>query len=217
MQQFRQYWFFLVLPILLGLVFFNTQFKTDISMFLIAGKNAQEVLLANEIQSGVLSKRYILAIGSEKNAPSEALIKVLKTEFKNINGVHDVWQAEEKRGALEAIAALYRKQGANLYSRTPEADLKQIFSPEGLAARAKSLKTALLSPQAELVKSIAATDPLLLSLNGLAQKPDSFLKPVRFDSHYQNLMLETDMSGMEVTAQSQNSSANSHYFCHAND
>jgi predicted exporter len=202
MQQFRQYRFFLVLPILLGLVFFNTQFKTDISTFFIAGKNAQEVLLANEIQSGVLSKRYILAIGSEKNAPSEALIKVLKTEFKNINGVHDVWQAEEKRGALEAIAALYRKQGANLYSRTPEADLKQIFSAEGLAAKAKMLKTAFLSPQAELVKTIAGADPLLLSLNGLAQKPDRFLNPVRFDSHYQNLMLETDMSGMEVTAQS---------------
>ena len=65
MQQLRQYWFFLGLPILIGLVFLNTQFKTDISTFFIAGKNAQEALLANEIQSGVLSRRYILSIGAD--------------------------------------------------------------------------------------------------------------------------------------------------------
>ena len=201
MQQLRQYWFFLVLPMLVGLVFLNTQFKTDISTFFIAGKNAQETLLATEIQSGVLSKRYILAIGSEKKPPSAALVSALNAEFKNIKGMNDVWKAEEKRGAIEAITSLYAKQGANLYSRNPEADLATLFSKEGLTARAKALKAALLSPQAELIKEIAAHDPLLLSLNGLSQNSDKLLKAVKTNSHYQNLILETQMSGMDVTAQ----------------
>ncbi len=201
MQQLRQYWFFLVLPMLVGLVFLNTQFKTDISTFFIAGKNAQEVLLANEIQSGVLSKRYILAIGSEKQAPSAALVNALSAEFKTIKGVNDVWKTEEKRGALEAITALYSKQGANLYSRNPETDLARLFSAEGLAARAKALKAGLLSPQSELIKTIAAHDPLLLSLNGLSETSGKFLKPVSSNSNYQNLILETTMSGMDVAAQ----------------
>lgn len=203
MQQLRQTWFFLVLPILIGMVFFNTQFKTDISMFFIAGKNAEEILLANEIQSGVLSKRYILAIGSEKNAPSTALISALNTEFKAIKGVNDVWKAEEKRGALEAITALYAKQGANLYSRNPDFDLSNLLSNENLAVRAKALKSALLSPQGELIKKIAANDPLLLLFNGLSEKPDRLLKPVRSNSRYQNFILETTMSGMDVVAQVQ--------------
>lgn len=203
MQQLRQYWFFLVLPILIGIVIFTTHFKTDISTFFIAGKNAQEALLASEIQSGVLSKRYILAIGSEKHTPSSALVSELSSEFKAIKGVNDVWKAEEKRGALEAITALYAKQGANLYSRNPETDLANIFSEEGLATRAKALKSALLSPQGEIVKKIAATDPLLLSLNGLSETSDKFLKPASSDSHYQNLILETQMSGMDVPAQVQ--------------
>jgi predicted exporter len=203
MQQLRQYWFFLVLPMLVGLVFFTTQFKTDISTFFIAGKNAQEVLLANEIQSGVLSKRYILSIGADSEYASAEFIRTLTAKFKTIPGVNDVWQAEEKRGALEAITSLYANQGSNLYSRNPEAELPKLLSPEALAVKAKALKAALLSPQGDAVEKIASHDPLLLLLNGLGEKPERLLKPLKTDTSYENLILETEMSGMDVAAQIQ--------------
>jgi predicted exporter len=203
MRTLRLYWFFLLLPVLISIAFFTTQFKTDISSFFIAGKNAQEVLLANEIQSGVLSRRYLVAVGSDNKAPSADFITALMTELKTINGVSGVWKAEEKRGVLEAVNALYAQQGANLYSRQPQTDLAKILSPEGLAERAKALKAALLSPQGETVEKIAAADPLLLVFNGLAEQPERFFQAGKTLATYENLIVETQMSGMDVPAQAQ--------------
>lgn len=69
-------WFFLaLLPLLIAFVVITTQVKTDISAFVISGENAEEILLASEMQSGSLSRRYILSIDSgSKTSVSQSFI-----------------------------------------------------------------------------------------------------------------------------------------------
>ncbi|RLA20756.1 MAG: hypothetical protein DRQ62_10175 [Gammaproteobacteria bacterium] len=194
--------FFLCLPLLVSLAFFTTQFKTDISAFVIAGDNAEEILLASEIQSGTLSRRYILSVDAgQDNQVSAAFTLAWLKRIKSIAGVVDVWATDEKRGALGALSSLYAQQGAHMYSRNPEQDLAGIFTESALQERAAGLKQALLSPQGRLIKKIAVQDPLLLSLNGFKAFATQLQNQISTPSQYANLILETQMSGMDVPAQ----------------
>jgi len=194
--------FFLCIPVLVGLAVVTTQFKTDISAFVIAGDNAEEILLASEIQSGALSRRYILSVDAgEGHQASAAFIQVWLNDLKSISGVVDVWTTDEKRGALEALSSVYAKHGGQLYSRNPGQDLAAIFTETALLERAAGLKQALLSPQGPLLKKIAVQDPLLLSLNGFKAFATQLQNQTSRHSQYTNFILETQMSGMDVPAQ----------------
>lgn len=194
--------FFLCIPLLVCLAVFTTQFKTDISAFVIAGDNAEEILLASEIQSGALSRRYILSVDAgEGHQVSAAFIQVWLENLKSISGVVDVWTTDEKRGAVEALSSVYAKHGAHLYSRNPERDLAEIFTETALLERAAGLKQALLSPQGQLIKKIAVQDPLLLSLYGFKTFATQLQNQTSGRSQYANFILETQMSGMNVPAQ----------------
>lgn len=190
-----------LLVVLLGLTTFFTTFKSDISRFFITSTTAEQALLASEIQSGVLSRRYILAIGSDTQKPSAAFIASFTQHLKTLSGVNAVWNAQEKPSVLENLASVYAKQATHLYSYQPAHDLASLFTAAGLAERAKLLKTSLLSPYSENIKKIAAVDPLLLSLQNLLEKPSHFLNPAPSSRFYENLILETTMSGMEASAQ----------------
>lgn len=194
--------FFLSLPVLIALAVFTTQIKTDISAFFIAGDNAEEILLASEIQSGSLSKRYILSVAAlENHTVSVQFINQFSKQLKQINDINDVWRPSEKRGAVKALKSLYIPHSAQLYSRHPETYLQNTLTETGLNEKAKALKQALLSPQAGLVKKIAKKDPLLLTLNGFKSIAEHSQSVIKTDSQYQNLIIETIPSGMDVNAQ----------------
>jgi predicted exporter len=196
--------FLLCLPLLIALAVFTTHFQTNISAFVIAGDNAEEILLASEIQSGTLSRRYILSIDAGDNAQvSATFIHAWLSQLRTIPGVVDVWATSEKRGAVTALTTLYAKHGALLYSRTPAQALAEIFTESALAERAAALKQALLSPQGQFIKKIAVQDPLLLSLNGFKGFAAQLKKQQSSPTQYANFILETDMSGMDVPAQLQ--------------
>lgn len=196
--------FLLCLPLLIALAVFTTNFQTNISAFVIAGDNAEEILLASEIQSGTLSRRYILSIDAGDNEQvSAAFTQIWLTQLRAISGVVDVWATDEKRGAVAALTTLYAKHGAQLYSRTPAQAVTEIFTESALAERAAGLKQALLSPQGQFIKKVAVQDPLLLSLNGFKDFATQFKKQQSVPTQYANFILETDMSGMDVPAQLQ--------------
>ena len=198
----RKRLFLLLLPVLLGVSAATLKFKADISAFFIAGDNAEELLLASEIQSGTLSRRYLLSIGSASGEPVPAAFTgSLSSAFRGIDGVVDVWQPGRQRIDIEALQALYAPHSAQMYSRHPEEDLPLLLSEDGLQERARLLKKALLSPQSALVKKIALQDPLLLTLNafkGLAGRMQGMLSE---DRRYQNLILETRASGLDAAVQ----------------
>ena len=194
--------FFLCLPLLISLAVFTTHFKTDISAFVIAGDNAEEILLASEIQSGTLSRRYILSVDAgEHKQVSPAFIQSWLKQIKAISGVVDVWMTGDNKAALATLSSLYAQHGAHLYSLYPEQALTKILTESALEERAAGLKQALLSPQARFIKKIAVQDPLLLSLSGFKSLAAQFQKQQFKSSQFANVILETQMSGMDVPAQ----------------
>ena len=202
--QWRKILFYTLMPILIGLAVMTTTFKADLSAFFIAGDNAEEILLASEIQSGTLSRRYILSIASpnQTSVPAE-FIKALIPALKNMEGIVDVWKPGQDKVVAEIIQSVYLQHKAQLYSRDPENELEKLLNKHGLQQRAAILKNALLSPQPGMVKKIAKQDPLLLTLTGFKSIAGQMQTVVMTDARYQNLILETSMSGLDIAKQKQ--------------
>jgi predicted exporter len=194
--------FLAILALMMALAFVNVRLQTDITAFVIAGDSAEEVLLANEIQSGLLSRQILIAISApEGKAVSQAFFKKVTDDFKVLPGVADIWPAgESQKDLLKTVESLYLPYGGHLYALTPESALKALLSKQGLADRAVALKQALLSPYGDMVKKMVAYDPLMLLLDAFKSYVNS--QPKAPDqSAYANLVMVTAMSGMDAPAQ----------------
>lgn len=206
MFNWRKLLFYLLPPVLAVLVVLLTHFKTDLSAFIIAGDNAEEILLASEMQSGTLSRRYLLSVGltnkNEGTEVSKEFIRALQQQLQTIEGVVNVWSPDQKNKISQTMQTLYGHYGSTLYSLRPETDLAQLFSQQGLEQRAGLLKNLLLSPQASVIKKVALQDPLLLILNSFQNIGKKTQQVLTQDRAYQNLILETAMAGLDVTQQS---------------
>lgn len=194
--------YYLLPPLLTLIVVFFVNFKTDISAFIIAGDNAEEILLASEMQSGALSRRYLLSVGAEGEArvPKE-FIHSFQGQLKKIDGVLDVWSPGKQGDVAQVMQTLYSQYGSALYSLDSEQELEQLFSPGGLEQQAKLLKKSLLSPQGAMVKKIALQDPLLLTLNGFKGLSGQMQQVTSQDNKYRNLILETAAAGLDGSEQ----------------
>ena len=202
MFNWRRGLYYLLPPLLVLAVVFSVNFKTDISAFIIAGDNAEEILLASEMQSGALSRRYLLSVGAvDEQEISKGFIQSLQDKLKGIDGVIDVWTPGQQGDVTQVMQTLYGQHAHSLYSLNPQPVLEQIFSPEGLEQRAVLLKKALLSPQAGMIKKIALQDPLLLTLNGFKELGGQMKKVAVQDNRYRNLILETEAAGLDAIEQ----------------
>ncbi len=201
-SRWRQRLYFILLPVLIIMVFVHVQIKSDISAFIITGDGLEEALLASEMQSGRLSRRYVLSIGSGDKTPISAMaLDALIEPLRQIEGVKAVWRPDQAHSVLHVIKTLYPRYAAQMYSLQPEADLKTLFSRQGLERQARVLKAALLSPQGGVLKEIVLQDPLLLSLRGFKRFFDHTTLPDK-TSPYRNLLLETDRPGLDYARQS---------------
>ncbi len=195
--------FYLLPPLLAVIAYMATTVKTDISAFILAGDNAEEILLASEMQSGVLSRRYLLSVGAKQpGGVPQQFVRQLRARLQGIDGVADVWSPSQQRDVVQELLSLYSKHAGSLYSLEPENDLAKLFTPQGLQDRAALLKQALLSPQASMVKTIVRHDPLLLTLDAFKEQVGTLQQAADPQAQYQNLVLETTMSGLEVPEQS---------------
>jgi len=198
-----QKWGFYLLPPLLALsVFLGVNFKTDLSAFIIAGEKADSILLASEMQSGSLSRRYLISVGSDtQGAAPKEFIQTFITQLKVVEGVGDVWLPDENKEITQIISSVYSAHANALYSLNPKPALADLFSAEGLEKRAKFLKNALLSPHGGMVKKVALQDPLLLTLTSFESLNKQLKSAVKIDKNYQNLILETSMAGLDIPQQ----------------
>ncbi len=201
-MEWRRRWFYIALLSLITSIFFVADFKTDLSAFFIAGESAEEILLANEMQSGALSSRYIVSVGSENGtALSSAFINRFKSELAAIDGIIDVWIPGKNSVAIGAIQKLYTPHASQIYSLEPESYLEGLLTENGLQNRAAMLKKLLLSPQASIIKKIARQDPLLLSLAGFESVRSQFREVLKKDQRFQNLILQTEAAGLDIKQQ----------------
>ena len=201
-MEWRRRWFYIALISLIASIIFTANFKTDISAFFIAGDSAEEILLANEMQSGALSSRYIISISSESEAAvSSAFTSLFKSELANIKGIIDVWIPGKNTVPVPALQKLYASHASQIYSLEPESYLNKLLTEKGLQSRAAMLKKLLLSPQASMIKKIALQDPLLLSLAGFESVRSQFKDVIKKDQRFQNLILQTEAAGLDIKRQ----------------
>lgn len=200
--RWRKYWYWLLLPLLVAATVFTADFKSDISAFFIAGDSAEEIFLANEMQSGKLSRRYLISIvASDQDSISSVFVAGVIDRFREISGVADVWQAGRPQFDIDTLQAIYLSHAAQLYSYTPQAELDALLTRQGLQERAAQLKQVLLSPQGVMLKKIALQDPLLLSLTGFKALGYQLQAMSEGGGTFVNLILETEMSGLDYTQQ----------------
>ncbi|MCK4842071.1 MAG: MMPL family transporter [Methylococcales bacterium] len=203
MLNWRKNWFYFLPPLLLSCAVMTVTIKADLAAFMVAGENAEQVLLASEMQSGALSRRYLISIGvDDKSKVPKAFVLQVQNQLKTIDGVVDVWSPGQQANISQAMHSLYAQHGGALYSLNPKQDLAQIFTVEGLGQRAQLLKKLLLSPQGLMFKKIALQDPLLLTLNGFQSVSGQMQTAVNEDSNYRMLILETAMAGLNAPEQS---------------
>ncbi len=160
------------------------------------------------MQSGRLSRRYLLSIGKSKGTKNDKqelarpFIQSLTQQLKAIDGVVDVWDPNQQANITQTIQSLYRGYANSMYSLNAEQDLKHFFSSEGLNQRAELVKTLLLSPQAVVFKKTILQDPLLLTLKGFQSLGGRMQKVAsQGNEQYQNLVLETRMAGLDAGQQ----------------
>jgi len=200
----RKLLFYCLPPILAFCTFMAVNFKTDLSAFIIAGDNAEEILLASEMQSGSLSRRYLLSLvaADETASVPSVMLRSLQHQLQQIDGVVEVWSPGQQSGIALAMQTLYAQHASGMFSLNAKQDLAEMFSPEGLQQRAGLLKKLLLSPQAAMIKQIALQDPLLLSLSAFQASAGQMQAISRDDKHYRNLLLETKFAGLNAVEQS---------------
>jgi len=202
--RWRRWLFYSLVPLLLVMAGFSVHFKTDLSAFLIAGENADEILLASEMQSGALSKRYILSIDAgEGQVVAPGFVAQLLAQLQQIEGVEAVWSPGQVRAVTSSIQRVLLPHAAQMYSLNPQSGLQSLLSDQGLQQRAAMLKKAVLSPQASLIKTMALQDPLLLTLNSLRSRFGQMQQLIAHNPRYQNLILQTLAAGLDVPAQRQ--------------
>nr|WP_305888643.1 MMPL family transporter [Methylomonas sp. SURF-2] len=161
----------LLLPVLLAVTLWQIRVESDLNAFFTHTNDADAELLSGLLQSGELSRRYLLVVeesaANARDAPSLAAFSAkLIQQLAQLDQVEQVWPAARPpRDWLDATQ-FYAPYHARIYSLNPARDAASLFDPQALPGRADGLRQALLSPQGGFVKSIAKQDPLLLSLNG---------------------------------------------------
>lgn len=200
----RKRWFILILPLLLALTTWQIKVESDLNAFFTATDDADAKLLSGLLQSGELSRRYLLVVeaAEQQNLARHELggfSHQLIGQLAAIDGVEQVWTASQPPKAWIDAVAGYAVHHQRIFSLNPEADRQQLFDAGSLQQRALALKQALLSPQGPLVKSIAKQDPLLLSLNGFKGLQDRFQQQAALDDGA--LILQSKPAALDSEAQ----------------
>ncbi|AEF98784.1 MMPL family transporter [Methylomonas methanica] len=175
----RKRWFLLLLPLLLAITLWQIRVESDLNAFFTHTDDADSKLLSGLLQSGELSRRYLLVV--EAAAPNiagasdlAAFSGKLVQQLSKLADVEQVWPAHQPpRNWLNAVQS-YAPYHARIFSLNPAQDAKTLFAIGSLPQRAEGLKQTLLSPQGGFIKVIAKQDPLLLSLNGFKGLKNQF-------------------------------------------
>nr|WP_305891813.1 MMPL family transporter [Methylomonas sp. WSC-6] len=156
--------------------------ESDLNAFFTHTDDADAKLLSGLLQSGELSRRYLLVVEKSaahaEDAPGLAAFSgKLIQQLAQLDQVEQVWPAHQPPRDWLNASQFYAPYHARIFSLNPEQDAAALFDQEALPRRAEGLKQALLSPQGGFIKTIAKQDPLLLSLNGFKTLQAQFQQP----------------------------------------
>ncbi|MGY6276193.1 MMPL family transporter [Methylomonas sp. MgM2] len=162
----RKRWFLLLFPLLLALTVWQIRIESDLNAFFTATDDEDSRLLSGLLQSGELSRRYLLVVEKDGVPDIGRFSSDFLRRLAELGDAEQVWRADQPPlDWIDAVAA-YAPYHARLFSLSPEDEGAELFDLQGLNSRAEALKQALLSPQGGFIKAVAKQDPLLLSMNG---------------------------------------------------
>jgi predicted exporter len=198
------------MPCLLAITLWQIRVESDLNAFFTSTEDADSRLLANLLQSGELSRRYLLVIepsnpinhDTTSNLSASAFAAELVKQWQALAGVERVWYANQPPADWLAAVQSYAPYYSQVYSLKPELDAPDLLATDGLAKRAEGLKQALLLPQAAVVKAVAKQDPLLLSLQGFKNLQQQFQATAK-NSHAVALILQSTPPALDSEAQQQ--------------
>jgi len=174
-------------------------FRTDISDFFFRGNTTETNLIASSIQSGELSRRYILLVETKhQDADEAAFVRDFQTQLREVTGVERVWGMQQDKQVLKKIIADYLPYRMQLFSTTPALDITQLFQQESLDERAKQLKNILLSQEGAWLKPMIVQDPMLLTGDWVSSLGFQNAMKTR---GFSGLIVETKVSGLDAKAQ----------------
>lgn len=209
----RKRWFLLLFPLLLALTVWQIRVESDLNAFFTATDDQDSKLLSGLLQSGELSRRYLLVV--EKSAESNvaaspqsslsirAFSARLIQQLIELDAVEQVWPADEPPREWMTAVASYAPYCARIFSLDPAQDGIKLFDPAGLDNRVAGLKQALLSPQGGFVKSIAKQDPLLLSMTGFKGLQSRFEQQTQLNTDGGALILQSLPAALDSASHEQ--------------
>jgi len=201
----RKRLFLLSLPLLMALAAWQVRVESDLNAFFTATDSEDARLLAGLLQSGELSRRYLLLVEPASAEASPASVGVfadrLLQQLSKLEDVEQAWPANAPpRDWIDSLRS-YAPYHARIFSLDPGNEGRNLFDPGGLARRADGLKQALLSPQGGWLKTIAKQDPLLLSLNGFKAMQSRFERQAGLDAGGGALILQSRSAALDTAAQ----------------
>ncbi|OIO74029.1 MAG: hypothetical protein AUJ57_03180 [Zetaproteobacteria bacterium CG1_02_53_45] len=190
--------FLLVLPLLIFAAIWQINIKTDISAFFMAGDSRQTTLIASNMQTGELSRRYLITVGqSGSDEKPLDFIEDLRSELSAIEGIERVWGEGLSEDEISALIAFYLPYRVHFYALNPDVEVPGVFSESALAARVDAIKQGLLSPEAQRMKEILAADPMFLVSSWLRRLSGN----APAESAYASLVIETVAAGLDSARQ----------------
>lgn len=196
----RKRWFLVLFPLLLALTFWQIRVEHDLDAFFTSKDDADTRLLSQMLQSGELSRRYLLVLEKQGATEIGPFSAELVKRLAKLDGVEQVWPTDQPPLNWMDVVASYAPYHACIFSLHPEEDGAELFELQGLHKRAEALKQALLSPQGAFLKSIAKQDPLLLSLNGFKAMQSQFQQPMSSNPDTATLILQSRPAALDSAA-----------------
>jgi len=193
--------FLIAVPLLLLAAFSQLHVKTDISAFFISGESSQMKLLASQMQTGEISRRYLASIEQIKQGehPLE-FVEELTNALLKIDGVSRVWGQGISDDDMHALIAFYLPYRYHLYGLQSQKDMEEAFSIPAMQARATAIKQGLLGPQSVWLREIIKSDPMFFMSHSFGRISDT-LKTNTTLSRYSPLVIETHASGLNTAKQ----------------
>jgi predicted exporter len=196
-------WAFLLVTVGLAMTVMQlTNIRTDIGDFFFSGDANDTGLLAGQLQSDELARRYLISIahpGIDSTTVRE-FVDALQQALAESEQVRRVWTDPFSQTDILQLLRFYAPHQLHLLSLQPDHAASRLLSPEGMATQADSIRKALLGPDPSLVKSLLADDPMLLTLAWFTRASQAYNQPDTDPSH-SAFFLETQHAGLDTIAQ----------------
>lgn len=198
-----------LLAALLSAVALFVEFRTDVSDFFFQADNPETAMMVSHMQTGALSRRYLLLVESPDEADLVTFTQELKEKLLTLPHIQRVVLMQQDEATLESLVKDYLPYSAALFSLSPQEDVPLLFSQASLDQRSEYIKTIILNQQYGWLQPWLVQDPLLLmsdwtaKLTGL-QVSGAPADDAQFDNEepqYTGLTVETSVSGLDSAKQ----------------